>query len=710
MKILLLPCSWKKQCQSKQEATRNFGEKLRSVNVAIRMLNVGAVTSTCRRTLEPPENQTGPKSVVQPREARRTCDLLPKRELKYLRFVVVCAGPPIHLTNDQVNCSCSAVNTTLLFLVTLGWPSTASADEQCPPRQPPSSNLSAVCTLNIVGKGRETAGLQRLLLQCNSTTGEKVPVGIASARQNAPLSRLAASVRQQLEQQGSGITIVEPPCQQQTEAPGAGDNLLPMFGLLYFCEGAVTIMNPVVRDLFLPYASSNRAQDDVAPVIVGGTARVSVVGARVDRVVASTTVGVVQDAELSLLNCAFNDTVGNPGSAVFARDASLLRIASSNFSNGYSTDFGGALAIMGCCDATVQDSVFFKCRADMSGGALFISELASVVVSNTRILRSTAGNGRTLQSQGGGIFCEGRYLGLVNGTRIMYNRAHGSGGGLYAVGPLPPTDRIQSGEGTAQVAPKLQLVVSPDTILSRNEAVGSDAAGPSTGGGAFLGPATVFDPSVVRAVARNNTAPRDAEVGTQPERLSVLPDRVVGYVARPDALEGGLRVEVVLLGEEGFPCGGRNIRAYWDSIAANAVGASGGQSANGTLAQLRPPATSGPPKHTAATNASGVAVMWLRFFEPPGQHIVAFLVEGLPSLAANLTVEVQQCWKGEQEERPGVCRVCPAGSYNFEPGRCEGCPARAECAGGSAVLSQPGFWLSSPQYNIVHRWVCVMSH
>jgi hypothetical protein len=596
----------------------------------------------------------------------------------------------------------------LLFIICLGWSSTALADGQCPKRKPPSSNLSAVCTLNIVGKGRETAGLTRLLLRCNSTTGENVPVGIASARQNAPLGRLAASVRQQLEQQGSGIAVVEPACQQQTEAPGAGDNLLPMFGLLYFCEGNITFVKPVVRDLFLPYASSNRAQDDVAPVIVGGAARVSVVGARVDRVVASTTFGIVQDAELSLSDCAFNDTVGNPGSAVFARDGSSLRISSSNFTNGYSTDFGGALAIMGCCDATVQDSNFFGCRADMSGGALFLSELASVVLSNTRILRSTAGNGRTLQSQGGGIFCEGRYLGLVNGTRIMHNKAHGSGGGLYAVGPAP-TDRLQPGEGAAQLAPKLQLVVSPDTVLSRNEAVGSDEAGPSTGGGAFLGFATVFDPSVVRAVTRNNTAPLDADIGTQPEKLSVLPDRVLGYVARPDALEGGLRVEVVLVGEGGFPCGGRNIRAYWDSVAAagGSGGAVGGQSANGSDAQLRPPATSGPPKHTAATNASGIAVMWLRFFEPPGQHLITFLVEGLPSLSANITVEVRQCWKGEQEERPGVCRVCPAGSYNFEPGRCEGCPARAECAGGSAVLSQPGFWLSSPQYNIVHRWVAV---
>jgi hypothetical protein len=595
----------------------------------------------------------------------------------------------------------------LVLIFSLVTSSDALAEDTCPPsRNSTTSSLTAVCSLELVGKGRAKEGLERVRLSCNSTTGQDVPVGIASTSQNAPMAKLSATLRQQLQQLGSGVVITQPLCQQQTEAPGAGANLLPMFGLLYFCEGAVTLVNPVVRDLFLPYASSNRAQDDVAAVVVGGTARVSVVGARVDRVVASTTFGVVQDAELSLKDSAFNDTVGNPGSAVFARDLSTLRIASSNFTNGHSTDFGGALAIMGCCDVRVQDSVFLGCSADMSGGALFIAELASVVLSNTRILHSTAGNGRAPQSQGGGIFCGGgRYLGLVNGTVIMHNKAHGSGGGLYAEGPQPRTDRTQPWVGAAQAAPKLQLVVSPDAVISRNEAVGGDEAGPSTGGGAFLGPAITFDPAVVRAVARNNTAPRDADIGTQPEKLSVLPDRVLGYAARPDGLERGLRVEVMLVGQGGFPCGGRNIRAYWDSVAANAsVGTDGGRSADSSVAQQRPPAT---PKQTEATNASGVAVMWLRFFEPPGQHLVTFRVEGLPSLSANLTVEVRQCWQGEQEERghPGVCRVCPAGSYNFQPGRCHECPARAECAGGSAVLSQPGFWLSSPQHNVVHRWV-----
>jgi hypothetical protein len=101
-------------------------------------------------------------------------------------------------------------------------------------------------------------------------------------------------------------------------------------------------------------------------------------------------------------------------------------------------------------------------------------------------------------------------------------------------------------------------------------------------------------------------------------------------------------------------------------------------------------------------------VVWLRFQEPPGLHLIVFRAEGVAYLQAKLLVEVRQCWKGEQQERLGVCQVCPAGSYNFGPGLCEDCPANAECAGGSAVLSKPGFWLSSPKHNAVDRWVCAL--
>jgi hypothetical protein len=141
-----------------------------------------------------------------------------------------------------------------------------------------------------------------------------------------------------------------------------------------------------------------------------------------------------------------------------------------------------------------------------------------------------------------------------------------------------------------------------------------------------------------------------------------------------------------IIGEGGFPCGGRKIHASWESAAHHQAG--GGGDSSGV---------------SIATNASGMAVLWLRLLEPPGQYDITLTVVGAPYLSDNVTVEVRQCWKGEEERRPGVCRVCPAGSYNLQPGRCEECLAHAECAGGSAVLPQPGFWLSSPQHNVAHR-------
>ena len=565
----------------------------------------------------------------------------------------------------------------LLLLLALGTGhGLAAEDPECLPRKPDSSRIAAFCTLEVVGKGRNTTGLDHVQLHCNTTSGDLMPVGIASAAKNSPLADFAATVRQQLEQHGSGITIVQPDCQQQAETPAVTDNQVPLYGLLYFCEGSITLVNPMVRDLYLPYTLRSRVQDDTAPVVVGGTARVSVVGARAERADASTVFAVVQDAELSIMHSAFNDLAGNPGSAVYARERSAVRIISSNFTNSSSTDVGGALAIMGCCNATVHDSLFFNCSADESGGGLYAIEQASLVVSNTAILNNSAA------FQGGGIFCLGRYLGLFNGTKVVYNSAGGSGGGLH----------MSAQQG--------RLVLSPDTVVSRNKALGSDRSGPAAGGGAFVGYQTKFDASVMRAVVHNNLARRDANVGTVPDKLLVLTSDVLGYVARPDQLDGGLRVEVRLLGEGGFACEGRNIRAYWDSADDGGGGGGGGGCGDGTAAEAQQPYLSGPPKQLTATNASGVAVMQLRFQEPPGVHKVTFMVEGLPFPCASMQVQVRKCWKGEQEERPGVCRVCPKGRYNFEPGLCAECPPHARCPGGSAVLPKPGFWLSSPQHNV----------
>jgi hypothetical protein len=126
--------------------------------------------------------------------------------------------------------------------------------DTCVSRNITSSSLSAACGLELVGncEGRDKVGIDRVILSCTSITGDKVPVGIASAVRKAPLAEISTLVRQQLQQHGSGIAVVKPACQQQKEAPAVTDDLLPLFGVLYICEGNITIKHLVVRDLFLP--------------------------------------------------------------------------------------------------------------------------------------------------------------------------------------------------------------------------------------------------------------------------------------------------------------------------------------------------------------------------------------------------------------------------------------------------------------------------
>jgi len=571
--------------------------------------------------------------------------------------------------------------------------------QHCLPGEDAILQEPSVCSLEIVGRnysslGKIQPGIERVSLNCKSPSGYKVPVGVASPGQNSPLAGLARDVLQALQPSlknpNSGIVLASPSCQAAVEAPPRKASLVPLYGLLYFCEGSITLSKPIIRDLWLPYTSVTRGQDDTAAVVVAGTARVVVEGARVERVHASTALAVLQDSAVAVTQSTFRDNVGNPGSAVFARDRAVLCIHSSTFLNGSSTDYGGAVAVMGFCNATVVGSVFTNCSAAISGGALYAIENSSLTVSSTLIQHNTAGTPTSAQSRGGGIFCQGRFLNISNGTRIIGNTAFGHGGGLYASVDVFSDHWIP-----------LALHLAGDAVVSNNTAQGIDIDGPSAGGGVAIGFNASFDPVVLRRVVQNNTAVRDADVSIEPTQLTLLGERTVqSYTARPAGQRGGLRVEVLVQGEGGFPCGGRNVRAYWLSQAHNSSMNAGRRLFGAGPAR---PDTTGAPKHTASTNASGVAVLELGFAEPPGQHLITLVVEHKKFLQADVLVEVRQCWKGEQEESPGVCGICPVGTYNFQPGVCHDCPLHAQCPGGAAVLPKQGFWLSSPQHNRAHR-------
>ena len=41
------------------------------------------------------------------------------------------------------------------------------------------------------------------------------------------------------------------------------------------------------------------------------------------------------------------------------------------------------------------------------------------------------------------------------------------------------------------------------------------------------------------------------------------------------------------------------------------------------------------------------------------------------------------------------CAACRPNTFNFDGAACHPCPAGADCPGGAAVLSRPGWWRSS---------------
>jgi hypothetical protein len=418
---------------------------------------------------------------------------------------------------------------------------------------------------------------------------------------------------------------------------------------------------------------------------------------------ASTAFAVLQDGHLAVAESSFRHNQGNPGSAVFAQGRSAVCVQSSSFDNSSSTDYGGAIAVIGSSNTTVVNSTFTGCSSQRSGGAIYSIEQSRLTISNSSITGSTAGSANSPGAQGGAVYSTGLFLRISEGTQVTGNTAYGSGGGIFVSANFWAKTVVQS-----------ELQLTDDVVISSNNAKGSDDGEPSTGGGAYVTNDVTFDAQLLEAVTKGNSALRDKNVGTFPEKLTVLrPSTVDCYAARPDP-QSGLAVVISLHGQGGFPCAGRNVEAHWTSSADNTSSSprrrlaadvdDGSGSQTGSPVEPNPFGTA--PKQVAITDDKGVARMLLRFQEPPGAHKILFKLASVSSYTvdADMIVHVRQCQQGEVQEAPGLCRVCAKGSYNFAPGECLACPSNAECPGGTVVLSKPGFWQSSPQHNTVHRW------
>lgn len=404
-------------------------------------------------------------------------------------------------------------------------------------------------------------------------------------------------------------------------------SVVPLYALLYFCEGHIRFVKPTLRDVYLPYALSDRSQQDTAVVAFAGSVSATMVGATVTGNDASTAIAVLGDAALGIKASSFQNNQGNPGSGVFARGNAAVNITSCSFQENHSSDNGGAIAAMGCSTVGITASRIVNNSADISGGGIYAIEQASLVVQNTSLLDNSA-------QDGGGFFVSSAVR-ILDST-VANNTAMVRGGGLYVM-----------------ASPFAALAVA-DSKVTNNTA--------NRGGGlAIVSSPVVFDPASIKLAVVDNNGAKDSDVSVEPEQLTIVGSPVVGdFVGRPDLEEGLLRVQLNLTGANGsFSCGARKVEAYW---------------LDESLTSLSPPAWQMPPmqmtcglgplgqinmaspKAVGLSAPDGLVNFSFVFQQPPGTHIIHFRValepdEGFPCppVATNLTVRVRPCGRGEQQ-------------------------------------------------------------
>lgn len=230
----------------------------------------------------------------------------------------------------------------------------------------------------------------------------------------------------------------------------------------------------------------------------------------------------------------------------------------------------------------------------------------------------------------------------------------------------------QGGAIYLQDAAQLQMNASSTQIVN-------NYATAHGGGLAFYGMG--FNPAVVAAVARNNTARYDQDIGTQTTNMTLLSDPVVhDFLSSSGSSEGILTVKLNVSGYYGLPSEGMVVSAYTTD---------GGQ-----------------PLGASTSDAQGTVTMLMRIRKPPGQYQIKFIMQEIPQIApVYVTLNVRGCVKGEVSPSPDTCQQCLTGFYSLDPTQpvCDSCPADATCPGGASIVPVAGAWHSSADSAQVHK-------
>lgn len=490
-------------------------------------------------------------------------------------------------------------------------------------------------------------GIRSLQLNCSSATqpGYRLPISRALTTSNNPeIANMAPFVANELTSAlGLEVSDIGQRCQQEAAQPGG----VPLNAVLYFCQGSIRFIQPVVQDVWLPYTLGERGQqDDTAVILFGGDVQATIIGARVEGNNASAAFAIRDNAETTFQQSVFNRNLGNPGSAIMAVKPSMLDVVDSQFMDNNSSDFGGAAALLGA-SAKFASCTFVRNMAAVSGGAIHADNGATLELLDSTLVHNKAGGG------GGAVsFYTGCMVGISN-TTIAHNSARLSGGGIE----VTPASTPQMGSYTTDLQ-QAKLELLKNTMITNNTAL--------DGGGAAIGADVVFDVAMAKRTIVGNTAVSNDNIAVTPDSLVIAGDPYIfSFVGRPAEADGRLFVQLqVTRGNGLIPCAGQTVEAYWQDISSSGT-VQGLPSQQCPLPQNEKDPL---PRALVLSLANGTATFSLKFSQPPGNHTILFRVPGTgcPMVTANLTVNVRHCGRGEKQvgtwaQRTGTstcCRSC----------------------------------------------------
>jgi hypothetical protein len=314
--------------------------------------------------------------------------------------------------------------------------------------------------------------------------------------------------------------------------------------------------------------------------------------------------------------------------------------------------------------ATLHGARLFNNTASLGGG-ISLRQSANATVINTTVEANAA-----LRS-GGGIYASLQSSLLIsNGTRIVWNAARGTGGGVACVDAcIFKASQLQGKKGSSGDGSTGMVAL----LIAHNTAKGG------WGGGVLAESPHVVAAELI-AVSHGNNASYGADLHAGVARVELLTESTVtDFVSRLGVEEGVLYVALRVFGYQGIPSEGALVQAVLGS--------------NQFLAANR-------------TDKAGNVSLSLKVMKAPGMYSLSFVLpEAVNVPAANMSLSIRACMRGEVTPSPDSCLACPSGYFSLDPADavCSVCMPGAECPGGSLVLPQPGCWMSAADSNQVHR-------